>query len=584
MRLPNSINGVIKQEIDRTEESRLIQLIRRKGNRARPLENTSTSNQTATISVGVTNAKSSAYDLLSDEAKKKELLEFWTKFHSQFHFPNFAAFYRKRNFCAYFSQSGGDTLPPLANHEDSFIWLLADRRFLFLEDSEHGNNPEYPPMSEIVRNPKRYLTSEELPGKPNASQIADKRMRENARVVLEQGFVPTYAHKWAYHELRRNEEEIRSALRQRAELMQRGSQFPSFTIHISGSEEPPSPTDIELGQLFHDFLYAAVHKAYVKKYDGLLAAAQTNSLSAIICVRKFLEGYSEIQICKALVFWRLFTQEATKLAKGELSDFQFRMPAVKTGRRLTKQTQAPSYRKIDCQIMLFDYLLKLLPPAGENEKQEIAYAKFQFHAFTRYNGYTHFRVKDTQDLTCDPKSGCKFDFGLIPDSKDCVDYLGGVIRHHILRCIPNDVRWLEPGLPNNWGTNSSILATLLLQDTSCFPKERRLTNRIYAFLKDQGGECIQTYLDFEGGQSALIEQLNKWCIDNDLKFEDDIPSSDMELSDDKMKLLCSRFVLEYMLKERALQEVRQNLSAVAQRLWGNLLFTDFETFSLEDDA
>lgn len=81
----------------------------------------------------------------------------------------------------------------------------------------------------------------------------------------------------------------------------------------------------------------------------------------------------------------------------------------------------------------------------------------------------------------------------------------------------------------------------------------------------------------------MIDQLNAWCIDNDLLFEDDIPSSDTVISADKMKLLCSRLVLEYMLKERSLSEARQNLANAAQSLWGNLLLTDFETFSIEEE-
>ena len=138
-------------------------------------------------------------------------------------------------------------------------------------------------------------------------------------------------------------------------------------------------------------------------------------------------------------------------------------------------------------------------------------------------------------------------------------------------------------ITNNWNINSSILATVLLQDISRFPKSHRLINRMYAFLKDRGSGCVQVYRSFKGEQSELITQLEKWCIDNDLIFDDDIPSSDMVIADDNMKLLCSRLVLEYMLKEQVLVDVRKGLSALATKLWGDLLLTNYETFYLNED-
>lgn len=351
------------------------------------------------------------------------------------------------------------------------------------------------------------------------------------------------------------------------------------------AKEIPTKVDQELSQIFHDFIFVANKRAYVKKYEPLIGSAKENSLSGIMCVRRYLEAHPGIPVCRALVFWRLLTQETTKLAKGELKNFKFKMPVVTTGRRLISATQATTYRKIDCQIMLFDYLLKIIPPKGENEKQAIAYAKFQFHAFTKYNAYKHFRVRSINSLVYNAESGCKFEFNLIPDSKDCVDHLGGVIRYHILRCISNDVRSLTLELPNDWNLYSSILATLLLQDASRVPKANRLTNRIQAYLKDavKGNESIATYLHFEG-QSELLEQMNKWCNSYNLIFEGDIPSSRTKISDDKMKLLCSRFVLEYMIKERTLPEVRQGLAEAAQTLWGHLLLEGCESFYMEADA
>lgn len=563
MFLPKSVEDTIEREMEQGEENCEFHLIRRKG---------------------ASESKGPAYDLLPDSLSQTELLRFWSDFHAHFTFPDFSAFYSKRNFCMRFTGPDANIIQSLSDGEDCFVSLLADRKFLFLEDNEHGNNAEYPPMSEIVHNPKRYLASPQLAEKPTIDQKANSKLCENAKIVLEQGLIPTNAHKRAYNELIRNSEEIQAALRQRKEFIERSSsflkdgvsQFQPFTIPILKLDEEATETDKILSRLFYDFLHAAAHRAYVKKYNKLLDSAQSKSLAAIMCVNRYLEEHPDISVCHALVFWQLFTKETVKLATGTLEEFKFRMAMPRSGLRLTRQTQAPTYRKINCQIMLFDYLLKIFPPIGKNAEREIAYAKFQFHAFSKYNGYTHFRVKNVNKFN-------EFDFDLIPDSKDSTDYLGGVIRYHILRCISNDVRWLTPGLPNNWSINSSILATLLLQDSTRFPKSNRLVNRINACLNDRerGYELVEMYLRLEGKQSELIDFLNRWCSDMNLVFEEDIPSSDIEISDNQMKLFCSRLVLEYMLKERTLLEVRQNLVHTAQSLWGHLLLTDYESFDLD---
>lgn len=573
MPLPTSIERVVESEIRRNLENGWMQLINRKGDQGQAQNKLERNRH--------------GYDVLPEGADKEELIKFWMDFHANFSFPDFTTFYSKKSFCLYFCKPYLDKTQSLFNDEDRFISLLADRKFLFIEDNEHGDDSDCPSLSEIVRAPDFYLKNEQCPGESDNSQAALAKIRENARTVREQGFIPTISYKSAYKEMRDNEEDIRAALEERKGFLRHSQsddgiiQFPAFTIPISSSKKEPDVIDQELSQLFHDFVYAAAHRAYqMKQYGKLIDSAKDNSINAIVCVRQYLEENSDLPVPKALIFWWLFTKETTKLAKGELGKFTFKMQGTTTNRHLTRETQARTYRKIDCQIMLFDYLLELLPPSTE---QETAYAKFQFHVFSKYNGYTHFRVKPIKYLECDPKNNCKFCFDLSPDSRDCVDRLGGVIRKHILRCVSNDVRWLTPGLQNDWSTNSSILATLLLQDIARFPKIRCLINRIYSFLRDEdkGKNCVQTYRDFEGGQRDLRKQLETWCKDNDLIFEDDIPSSDMEISADTMKLLCSRLVLEYMLKEQILLEVRECLSVVAQKLWGHLLLDGYETFNIE---
>lgn len=94
------------------------------------------------------------------------------------------------------------------------------------------------PTSRTVSRRKHWLQS---------FQKADQQMRENTKLVYEQGFAPTGAHKRAYKEMQRNVEAIDSALRQRRDFIQRSSEFfkngvpsfKSFTIEISQPKKSP---------------------------------------------------------------------------------------------------------------------------------------------------------------------------------------------------------------------------------------------------------------------------------------------------------------------------------------------------------
>ena len=154
--LPESVDSMIKQEISCASGDGMLRLVRRKGDQGTGSSTVYAENQSR--------GGHQKYDLLTDESGKEELLNFWMEFHDYFPYRCFTTFYSKKNFCIFFSQA--DLNITQIDRENCFISLLADQQFLFLEDNEHGNNPEYPPMSEIVHNPGRYVTHGQASAEP----------------------------------------------------------------------------------------------------------------------------------------------------------------------------------------------------------------------------------------------------------------------------------------------------------------------------------------------------------------------------------------------------------------------------------
>lgn len=534
MSLPEPIKSLIDQELNRTKAGKYRQLIRRKAQFLKQAD---------------------PYELASEQ-NAKELLADWYAFHGAVPYPSFSAFYSKREFCSAIPKEFFQQKPEL------FYMLLADRRFLFLEYNEHANNYNYPPLSEIVRDPEYYCAD---------SEISDKRQAEiqNAEIVKAQGFVPTNGHVRTYQEMKENLEEIQRGLAQRKRCLESvKTDFAPFQIDTRTSTEDFDALDRTLSKLFRSYVAACVHQGYEPAYTSLLEAPEERWLDAIHSVRMYLDAHPELPEEHALVFFHLFSQSTKKLLDGKLRTYTFK-PIRKSNYDPPKQAQRTISQKKYCNIMLFDYLLELLPPKDD----DIEGAKYQFHLFTRYDKYPHFILTKTN-------SG-EFSFYGSPDYKNGVDQLGSLIRHHIFYCIPNYVTWLTPGLPNVQSVDSAELATLLLQDAAKMPTRDRLTDRIRFFLDDPkiGPYLIKEYLAVCSDQSAAIEKLNGWCTQYGFEFTGEDIHADLQFQRKHSKDLCSRFVLEHAIKERALSEARECLSGTAADLLAEYL-VEHESFSL----
>lgn len=479
------------------------------------------------------------------EGKEKSvLLEQWYDFHDNFQYKTFEQFYSKREFCTEM------TSDDFEGNELLFLQLLADRRFLFVEFNQSLDEPEYPSLSKIFYRPGEYYSKDSC------------TWNEAAEVVLKQGFVPTDAHKRAHSELEANLQEMQEVLARRRRYKEKG--VPDFTLHLEIRSIPEIEADreSELSTLFIQFVHATHEQAYLK--DIHTEQLQDNILPAIRCILMYFHDNPEETIYKPIVFFQLFTQEMTKLAMGKLKSYTFKPPR-RTAIKPPEETPPNARAKIEVNIMLFDYLLKLFMPEKTHDKEEISYAKYLFQYYTKYTGFTHYDVS---------KEGSTRSFQCLPIPMDGVDDLGTIIRHHIFYCIPNFVSQLTPGLPNDRTKNSEALSLLLLRDAAYMPVETRLTDKVRRCLDDpdKGPSIISKYQKICSDDKVTRDALNKWCSEYHLEFVGEDIFSDImsKYERDQLESLCNRFVLEYGIKEHILSGVRKNLSAIAQAFWGDL--------------
>lgn len=532
MALPENIRRLVDREISRTwskDKEGFRHLDRRKG-------------VTPKHEKGVT----SRYKPLIESQWDKYLLP-WNNFHKELTYNSFQEFYNKGSFCSTLER---DKLPKdIEKARELFLYLLADRYFLFLEYNENLNAP-YPPMCEIVRVPKLYLESKDAP------------IKEETEMVLKHGFIPTGTHAAAYRQMCENFESLNRAICLRKRCIKKDQElhqplkrlYEDIQIRIEAREEKPSELEKHLCALFRTYLAITAKYAYAKEYQDFLKLPQNNYLPAIHAVIEYLKD-RELQPYSALVLFHLFTQCTKKLACGKLKDFKFKaLPHRATEGRPQEITR----QRTECKIMLFDLLLDFLQPDDPD------YLKYLFCQYTRFNGYNHFTISGDQNT---------MDFSYLPNPRDCVDQLGGEFRRHIRFCISNDVSWLTPGLPNNREFNSIALATLLLHDAKYLPVYTRLTDRVRRLLDSSkiANMMIGEYQDACHDQGKTLDLLENWCRQYGLEFIGEESFMDLWTEYPEMlRQICSRFVLEFMLKERVYDEARKNLSQVAQALFGEL--------------
>lgn len=356
MELPTQLSDLLQRELSNSKDSKdFIDLILRKEGQALP----------------------KPYESLPP-ARQKKLLGAWYAFHKHFSYSSFRDFYSKSSFC---SQLSLEQLPKdRATAKHLLLSLLADRKFLFLEYNEHFNAPDYPPMSEIIRKPARYLSS------------VDPTTKANSETVFRQGFVPTYAHAGEYDRMLDNYNELTAAIRER-ERNRAKEEKPGAVLdmlchkvcfHIVPFNGTATQIEKDLCLLFRNYLESAVAKAYSPQYEAFSAQPWETFLPAVHQALAYLEMHPALQAYQTLILFSLFTQRTKKLAKQTLAQFQFMRLVRKAAHRPPQQDQEITRRKIEHQIKLFDALLLLLPP------EDPEFIKYLFYQYTQYSGYFHF--------------------------------------------------------------------------------------------------------------------------------------------------------------------------------------------------
>lgn len=411
------------------------------------------------------------------------------------------------------------------------------------------------------------------------------KVTRNAQLVLSQGLIPTMAHWDSYRQWLDHRTELRNALERRRGYIRRYQEnqalplqlrIDSFSIPIRREDRPAEDLEKKLSILFHAYLRQAAEYAYQSDYAPYCQDAPLSWAGECGCV---LRGLKETQprADYPLVFYRLFTGETLKLARHAIRRYTFRPPkTAPKGLRPPEAVSPVIYRRILCNIQLYDHLLQLFPP------DDPGYAKFCFYVFTQYQWYTHFQLPPAAAGAGQGAEAYHPRFDLPADSRDGVDELGHLLRHHIFFCLFNKVDWLTPSLPNTIRDDAVTLAQLLLYDAAIPFSPSRLTNRIHESLSSgDGKKLLEQYQSLQHQpDQKIVDVLTAYCKEHGLLFhgEDRIYESGKPTS--RESLLYSRYTLEFELKELLARQQRNALAQLAQKHFGALFCTD-DPFGLD---
>ena len=486
--------------------------------------------------------------------QQKSLQEAWYTFHENAHHKTYEDFFSKIEYCRGLTAESIDG--------QTFLHLIADRSFLFLEFCESGNDPSYPLLSKLVE---------------NCEANSRGYSKEAVAQVLEKALIPTSAHKRYYRILDENLHELLDAKRMRERQLQIPLQTDDFSISISPQEPLSlSERDEVLSKLFYAYVRACEETAYVRFSNDVISNASRPWSTAVHTISCYLDEHPcDIPGYNALVFFALFTQNAEKLLSGRLKKFNFKkLPPRESVKADPNETHARISRRIDCNIELFDQLLEIFAPENATEEY-IADAKYAFLLFSRYNRYWHF---DLSGFCRGDGSSSHYDlrFGRQRDYKDGVDHLGNLIRYHIKYCIPNQADQLLPVLISpdgrDWRPLATLTSFLLYESCQHVPTQQQLTHRIEAFLGSEAGkDTFEKYVHNRHDDYELEELLNKCCAENDFFIENESSVLYEPGTNAKAIQRAPRLILEYALRFRMIQEAERNLERVADVLFQSLL-------------
>ena len=443
---------------------------------------------------------------------ENRLLEDWYAVHSKLNHKGYREFYSKILFCL-------NERMVSALDKDSFLELITDRRFLFLDYNESYGMPEYPPLSEIVHAPKSYLL---VSGQDGVRAEDRARLRQNAQTVLCQGFVPTSGHKAAWEEWKENLCEIKNAYCLQEKLAEwYGNRAEELELQIDPAETVlvkimasanimPSVNMMEerLCELFRKYVDACFKNAYAEDMEEILKEERYRDL--ILFVYWYVKWeFPTDQVFQILVLFHLFSQQTARVTKGSLRKYCCK-PLEPSERKSQKSTevQSTTRTRIECNIKLFDYLMELLLFNGDCNRSRNArkrelqvleqadteeipillQAKYRFFLFARYDQYCHYDLRNMYEYDAETNSTkLRIDFNCRENPKDGVDLFGNLLRYNIRYAMPNQVQWLQKGLTQL--NLEPVLATLLLDEAQIMPTGEALLRQrlpcwqVYRFIR-----------------------------------------------------------------------------------------------------
>lgn len=491
---------------------------------------------------------SSPYDVLNDEKTRQAIYDDWNTFHSEIAYPDFDHFVNKELFVKDISD--------IELSQETFIQLICDRAFLFLGYADSLKNHEYPSLEESFN--KIWLNNS----------------TKNTLYIQQNGFMPTYALNRQWKKWKHDVEDIESALKRRKEFLVSKIKLPiNAEIRLcSGKEKYKnaqdmlySETEKKLAKLFHSYLTACYKQAYFKSYAAYqdnYSQIEKNALPWIHAVLKHSE--SNTAVCAALWIWVLFATYTTKLAKGTLKIYKFHAPPSQTKNDLQDvapdQQNANTALKKQCNIILFDHLLDLLPVGDK------PLAKFQFYDLSRYNRFSHYQTKIDKP----------YDFNCLASSSDYVDELGGLILYHIEHCLLHSPAWLTPFLPKTSKSMLNSFTDFLLLDSNVRPVQRSLTGRIKILFDNKTNiqHYVNIYTECGHTQQAKRDALREIVGRERLSFVAPHALSALDLMSNEDATDCACMLLEYVLKQYMLLDDITKLKYKAEQLFPGLFLSE----------
>lgn len=515
------------------------------------------------------------------------LLQEWYVFHCQLDHREYRDFYSKILFCL-----NKELVSNL--DDDTFLKLIADRRFLFLDYNENYSLPEYPPLSEIVHAPNYYLRPSDFGDQPEYQKI----LQQNAETVLQQAFVPTSGHQSAWEEWNAHLKELQNAYALQEMLAEEcGTKMEAVEIQIEPALQMPlTKREKKLCELFRKYVEACYEYAYAEDMKEVLGHRKYQGI--IQYVDHYLRvNYAEDPVFQALVFFHLFSQQMKRVARGSLRKYCCKpLEPSRLKNQRPAAVQSTVRTRVECNIKLFDYLIEILLFSGDDtrsrkaRKQErgaledavrinniplLTHAKYRFHLFTQYNQYCHYDLR--KKYKYDETTGgveLQIDFCCRENLKDGVDLFGNLLRYHIRYCMPNQVQWQQPFATGVDFT--PILATLLLDDGQIMPTRERLTDRIRHMIvyEKDGDRIMEQYEKHFLDQKQLRDILSSWREKHEFHFrhEDALYERNFEKNSPETKAVaqCGQIVLDYEIREELIRRAEKNLLARAEKLSGDM--------------